>query len=84
MENLLPAVANIDVTSNEFRGTTLPYQQWEVKFNLQSGSNSLLIYCRILWKSSPVIHRLQWSSAVWRNVGLTEAQAVHVKELSHE
>lgn len=30
MENLLPTVASIDVTSNEFREKTLPYQQWEV------------------------------------------------------
>ncbi len=31
MDNLLPALANIDVTSNQFRETVLPYQQWEVR-----------------------------------------------------
>ncbi|CAM9275422.1 unnamed protein product [Ectocarpus sp. 6 AP-2014] len=31
MENLLPVVAGIDVTSNHFRETSLPYQQWETK-----------------------------------------------------
>ncbi|CAM9980255.1 unnamed protein product [Ectocarpus fasciculatus] len=29
MENLLPVVAGIDVTSNHFRETSLPYQQWQ-------------------------------------------------------
>lgn len=31
MDNLLPALTNIDVTSNQFRETVLPYQQWEVR-----------------------------------------------------
>ncbi|CAM9748093.1 unnamed protein product [Ectocarpus sp. 12 AP-2014] len=31
MENLLPVVTSIDVTSNHFRETSLPYQQWETK-----------------------------------------------------
>lgn len=31
MENLLPTLATTDVTSNQFRESTLPYQQWEVR-----------------------------------------------------
>lgn len=31
MDNLLPTLASIDVTSNQFRETALPYQQWEVR-----------------------------------------------------
>lgn len=40
MENLLPAVANIDVTSNDFREAALPYQQWEVSYDASQATIS--------------------------------------------
>lgn len=39
MENLLPEVASADVTSNQFREKSLPYQQWEVGRMRQHESN---------------------------------------------
>ena len=56
MDNLLPTVAVADVTSDQFREISLPYQQWEVGVFYQSSERGVTVCAREKDETSIVLY----------------------------